>query len=170
MNNVSTKPEYYHSKKSPTNGGRHFQQFFQWSEIYEINHILNWNTFHIFHFKSFPPSVILPTHNGLLRLQLAWLAQSIEYCVRSSQRSGFHSRSSLNFYGFFFNRLGCLCNCKDHSNLRSCRDSRLSAVFFFCSGGTRLFLFFRKIDRIERFPVLAAIFVSNVPRGRLRGL
>ena len=48
-------------------------------------------------------------------LQLAWLAQWIERCVWSTQRSGFDSRSSLNFFRFFFNRFGCYFYCKDHT-------------------------------------------------------
>ena len=64
-----------------------------------------------------PVSVNLTnSHNGLLRLQLAWLAQWIEYCVWSSQRSGFQSRSRLNCLRFFFNRLGCSFYCEDYDH------------------------------------------------------
>ena len=50
---------------------------------------------------SFPPSGILRTHNGLLS---SWL-----------ERSGFDSRTSLNFFQvlLFFNRLGSFF-CEDH--------------------------------------------------------
>ena len=47
-------------------------------------------------------------------LQLAWLAQWIEHCVRPSQKSWFDSQSSLNFFRFSFNPLGCSFCRKDH--------------------------------------------------------
>ena len=50
-----------------------------------------------------------------LALQLAWLAWSIDSCVRSSLRSG---RSipgqAWIFFRFLINRLGCLFNWQDH--------------------------------------------------------
>ena len=60
-------------------------------------------------FRSTVPIFIFPFiyyMNGMAR----W----IEHCVRSSQRSVFDSRSSLNFFRFFFNRLGCLFTYGDH--------------------------------------------------------
>ena len=50
----------------------------------------------------------------------------IEICVRSSQRPGYDSRSSLNFFRFVYNSLSCSFNCEDYIPLIS-----LSAVQFF---------------------------------------
>ena len=36
-----------------------------------------------------------------------------------THRSGFHSRTSLNFFRFFFNRLSCSFYCKDHVNFQT---------------------------------------------------
>ena len=54
------------------------------------------------------------TNSQWLALQLAWLAQWIERCVRSSQRLGFYSRSRMNFFWFFCNSLGFSLYCDDH--------------------------------------------------------
>ena len=68
-----------------------------------------------------------------LALQLAWLAWRIESCVRSSIRSGIDSRSSLNFFRFLINRLGCLFNCQDHFHfhifIRSSKYESFSYIF-----------------------------------------
>ena len=36
-----------------------------------------------------------------------------------THRSGFHSRTSLNFFRFFFNGLSCSFDCKDHVNFQT---------------------------------------------------
>ena len=61
-----------------------------------------------FPFMPFPPSGIIHTHIDLFSWWLDYLYG------RSLKRSGFDSRSSLNLFRFFFNRLVCLFNCKDH--------------------------------------------------------
>ena len=58
--------------------------------------------------------ISITTYSQWPTLQLAWWAQGIERCIRSSQRSGFDSQSRLNFFSFFFLRLGCSFYCEDH--------------------------------------------------------
>lgn len=63
---------------------------------------------------------IIIANSQLPALQLAWLAQWIERCVRASQRSGFDYRARLDFvhflsiFFFFINRPACLFNCEDN--------------------------------------------------------
>ena len=61
-----------------------------------------------FPFMPFPPSGIIHTHIDLFSWWLDYLYG------RSLKRSGFDSRSSLNLFRFFFNRLVCFFNCEDH--------------------------------------------------------
>ena len=59
--------------------------------------------------------ISITTYSQWPTLQLAWWAQGIERCIRSSQRSRFDSQSRLNFFSFFFFlRLGCSFYCEDH--------------------------------------------------------
>ena len=46
--------------------------------------------------------ISITTYSQWPTLQLAWWAQGIERCIRSSQRSRFDSQSRLNFFSFFF--------------------------------------------------------------------
>ena len=65
-------------------------------------------------------------------LQLAWLAQWIEHCTRSSQRSGSNSRSGLNFFRFFFNPLGSYSTAKIIFSFNSlmCSSKMICFIYF----------------------------------------
>ena len=85
------------SSRNIPDGGNCFGRLFNYEKHFNFHVFIRsskYESLHISPFMSFPLSGI--TNSQWPALQLAWLAKWIERCVRSSQRSGFHSRSSLN--------------------------------------------------------------------------